>query len=154
MANETSTLKVGDEAPDFELPMQAGTQDKWKLSDHRGENVIISFVPAAFSPVCSNQLPVIEQQKANTNATMVVISADNTWTQKAWKEAQGVSYPILSDFWPHGDTAKKYGVFLDGFGLAGRAVFVVDPQGKIAYISVGEILQIPDYDPALACAQG
>ena len=54
-AEKPVVLKVGDEAPDFELPMQAGTQDKWKLSDHRGENVIISFVPAAFSPACAMQ---------------------------------------------------------------------------------------------------
>lgn len=155
---ETDTLKVGDDAPDFELP-SSPTGDKFKLSDYKGKNaVIINFVPAAFSPVCTNQLPVIEEKRAefeSQGAIPVVISSDGPWTQQAWKEQTGVDYPVLSDFNPQGATAKDYGVLIEGRGIANRVVIVVGKDGKIAWIQPSEkIVNLPDYDPVLACAKG
>ena len=155
---ETATLKVGDDAPDFELPSNP-TGDKFKLSDQRGKNaVIINFVPAAFSPVCSNQLPVIDQKRAefeSQGAIPVVISSDGPWALDAWKKQAGVDYPVLSDAFPQGETAKKYGVLIESRGIANRVVIVVDKQGKVAWIQPTEkIIDIPDYDPVLACAKG
>jgi len=155
--SETATLKVGDDAPDFELPASP-TGEKFKLSDYKGKNaVVINFVPAAFSPVCSNQLPVIEQKRAefaSQGALPVVISSDGAWAQAAWKKELGVDFPILSDFYPLGDTARKYGVVIEPRGVANRVVIVVGKDGKIAWIQPTEkITDIPDYDPVVACAK-
>ena len=131
--SDTATLKVGDEAPDFELPTSPRGGEPFKLSDHRGSTVVINFVPAAFSPVCSNQLPIIEEKLGGLAGTVTVaISTDNTWTLKAWAEQTGVSYPVLSDFNPMGATASAYGVLLEGMNMANRVVVVVDAgwQGR------------------------
>lgn len=152
---ETATLKVGDEAPDFELASST-TGDKFKLSDYRGKNaVIINFVPAAFSPTCSNQLPLVEQKRAEfeaQGAIPVSISTDGPWALQAWKEQLGVNFPLLSDANPQGETAKKYGVLIEGRGMANRVVFVVGKSGKIDWIQdVPKITDVPDYDPVMTC---
>jgi peroxiredoxin (alkyl hydroperoxide reductase subunit C) len=156
---ETATLKVGDEAPDFELVTDPMTRDKFKLSDHKGKNaVILKFVPAAFSPVCSNQLPMIEQKRAEfeaQGAIPVAISVDGAWALKAWKDQTKINYPVLSDSHPKGGVASAYGVYIDAAGVANRAVVVVGKDGKVAWIQpVEKITDIPDYDPVLACAKG
>lgn len=155
---ETATLKLGDEAPDFDLAASP-TGERFRLSDYRGKNaLILNFVPAAFSPPCSTQLPIIEQKRAEfeaQGALPVVISADNAWSLKAWKEQTGVNYPVLSDFHPHGKTARAYGVLIEDRGVANRVVIVVDKAGKVAWIQPTEKLtDMPDYDPVLACAKG
>nr|WP_297808380.1 redoxin domain-containing protein [Tepidiforma sp.] len=156
---ETATLKVGDEAPDFELPMSP-TGEKFKLSDYRGKNaVIINFVPAAFSPVCSNQLPLIEQKGRSSKRRAPSRSSfrrDGPWALKAWKEAAGGGLPVLSDFNPLGETARKYGVLIEG---------AVDRQPRRdrgrtrtarwrGSSRARRSRSIPDYDPVLACAKG
>ena len=152
---ERATLQVGDEAPDFELPSNP-TGDKFKLSDHRSTHaVVINFVPAAFSPVYSNQLPLIEQKRAefeSQDAIPVAISSDNTWTLKAWREQTGVNSPVLSDFNPIGDTASKYGVLIEGLNIANRVVVVVGKDGKVAWLQAApQVTELPDYDPVMAC---
>jgi peroxiredoxin len=156
--SETATLKVGDEAPDFELP-SSPTGDKFKLSDYLGKNaVVINFVPAAFSPACSSQVPLIEQKRGEfeaQGAIPVVISSDGVWAQAAWKNELGLNYPVLSDFYPLGDTARKYGVVIEPRGVANRVVIVVDKHGKVAWIQATEkITDMPDYDPVMACSKG
>jgi peroxiredoxin (alkyl hydroperoxide reductase subunit C) len=153
---ETATLKVGDEAPDFELVSDPMTREKFKLSDYRGKNaVVINFVPAAFSGVCSQQLPLIEEKRADfeaQGAIPVVISVDNTWSLKAWKDQLGVEYPLLADFHPKGAVSQAYGVYIDQAGLANRVVVVVGKNGKVAWIQPTEkITDIPDYDPVMNC---
>ncbi len=155
--SETATLKVGDDAPDFELP-STPTGEKFKLSDQKGKNaVIINFVPAAFSPACSNQMPLIQKKQeefAAQGAIPVVISSDGAWTQAAWKKELGLEFPVLSDFFPLGDTAKKYGVAIEPRMVANRIVIVVDKHGKVAWIQPTEkITDMPDYDPVLACSK-
>lgn len=150
-----ATLAIGDDAPDFDLPASP-TGDRFKLSDHRGKNaVVINFVPAAFSGHCSTQLGLLEEKRAefeSQGAIPVVISCDNAWSQSAWKERIGAQFPILSDFNPHGSTAKDYGVLIEARGTANRAVFVVDKEGKIAFASADpKPTEIPDYDPVFSC---
>ena len=154
--SETATLKVGDEAPDFELPSRPRGEEPFKLSDHRGSTVVINFVPAAFSPVCSDQLPIIEEKLGGLAGTVTVaISTDNGWTLKAWAEQTGVSYPVLSDFNPLGATASAYGVLIEGMNIANRVVVVVDGDGKVAHIETApEVAELPDYDPVMACLSG
>lgn len=156
--SETATLKVGDEAPDFTLP-SSPTGDKFTLSDYAGKNaVVISFVPAAFSPVCSNQIPVLEEKSAEfaaQGAIPVVISSDGPWAQHAWKEQTGSSATFLSDFNPQGGTAQAYGVLIEGRGVANRVVVVVDKSGKVAWIEPSpKIVELPDYGPVVACVAG
>ena len=153
---ETATLKVGDEAPDFELPSHPVSGETFRLGDHRGQRaVVINFVPAAFSPVCTDQLGLITERLAEGEAATVVVSSDNTWTLQAWKEATGVAVPLLSDFNPVGETADKYGVRIEGTNMANRVVVVVDREGKVAHIEKApEVVRLPDYGPVVACLRG
>jgi peroxiredoxin (alkyl hydroperoxide reductase subunit C) len=143
-----SVLKVavGDEAPDFELPALAG--GKVRLSDFRGrKNVVLSFVPAAWTPVCSDQWPGYNaalELFRQYDAELIGISVDNTPSQFAWVEAMGgLDFTVLSDFWPHGAVAQTYGI-LRTDGTAERALVVIDRQGIIRFVHVGDINKRPD----------
>ncbi|WP_272701160.1 peroxiredoxin [Desulfovibrio sp. Fe33] len=144
--DSTLKVKVGDPAPDFTLPeIKGGTVS---LSDYRGKkNVVLSFVPAAWTPVCSDQWPgynlALDMIRA-LDAELVGISVDNTPTQAEWAKAMhGLNFPVLSDFWPHGKVADTFGV-LRGDGTAERAVIIIDKAGVIRYIDVHDINSRPD----------
>ncbi len=147
-----STLKEGDKAPDFTLPSLSG--QPVTLSAYAGKkNIVISFVPAAWTPVCSDQWPgynaVLAMFEAR-NAVMLGITVDNIPTLFAWtKEMGGVWFPVLSDFWPHGEVAGKYGV-LRSNGVAERALFVIDRKGIIRYIDVHDINERPKMETLMA----
>ncbi|MBF0476057.1 MAG: peroxiredoxin [Deltaproteobacteria bacterium] len=138
-------VKVGDVAPDFTLPAVAG--DKVTLSRFRGRNVVLSFVPAAWTPVCSDQWPgynIAKDLFDKHQAVLLGITVDNIPTLYAWTKAMGrLWFPVLSDFWPHGAVADKYGV-LRSNGMTERALFVIDKQGVIRYIDVHDINVRPD----------
>lgn len=141
-------LKVGDTAPDFTLPSTSG--EKVSLSSFAGKkNVVLSFVPAAWTPVCSHQWPgynVVKNMFEENNAVILGITVDNVPTLYAWTEGMGgVWFPVLSDFWPHGQTAQKYGI-LRSTGVTERALFVVDKKGVIRYIDIHDINERPDLE--------
>ena len=138
-------LKVGDKAPDFSLPSLSG--ETVSLSQLRGKkNVLISFVPAAWTPVCSEQWPGYNIAKSlfdKNDAAVLGITVDNIPTLFAWTQQMGgVWFAVLSDFWPHGEVASKYGV-LRANGTSERAVFIVDKQGVIRYVDVHDINERP-----------
>jgi len=138
-------VKVGDPAPDFTLPAVAGK--KIRLSQFRGQkNVVLSFVPAAWTPVCSDQWPGynIARDLFEEHTTILLgITVDNIPTLFAWTAQMGqLWFPVLSDFWPHGRVASEYGV-LRGDGTSERAIFVIDKQGIIRYIDVHDINKRP-----------
>ena len=144
-------VKAGQPAPDFTLPAVSGK--KITLSDYRDQrNVVISFVPAAFTPVCSDQWPgynLVKDMFDETNAVLLGISVDNIPTLYAWTRQMGkVWFEVLSDFWPHGSVAEKYGV-LRSDGLSERALFFIDKAGIISAILVMDINRKPDLE---ACA--
>ena len=144
-------VKAGQPAPDFTLPAVSGK--KITLSDYRDQrNVVISFVPAAFTPVCSDQWPgynIVKDMFDETDAVLLGISVDNIPTLYAWTRQMGkVWFEVLSDFWPHGSVAEKYGV-LRSDGLSERALFFIDKQGIISAILVMDINRKPDLE---ACA--
>ena len=134
-------VKVGDPAPDFTLPAISG--EKISLGLFAGKkNVVISFVPAAWTPVCSDQWPGYNIAKGffdKNNAVLLGITVDNIPTLHAWTRQMGnLWFPVLSDFWPHGAVAAHYGV-LRSDGVSERALFVIDKAGIIQFIHVGDI---------------
>ncbi len=141
-------VKVGDVAPDFSLPSVKGGEVA--LSDYRGEkNVVLSFVPAAWTPVCSDQWPgynIAREMIEAHDAVLLGITVDNLPTLYAWTREMGeLWFPVLSDFWPHGSVAGRYGV-LRSDGVSERALFVIDKKGILRYIDVHDINKRPDLD--------
>ena len=138
-------VKVGDRAPDFTLSAVSG--ENVSLSQYRGKrNVVLSFVPAAWTSVCSDQWPGYNIAKDifdENDAMLLGISVDNIPTLFAWTNQMGkLWFPVLSDFWPHGAVVKKYGV-LRSNGVSERALFVIDKKGMIRYIDVHDINKRP-----------
>ena len=138
-------VKVGVRAPDFALPSVAGERNT--LSQYRGKkHVVLSFVPAAWTPVCSDQWPGYNIAKdifEQNDAILLGITVDNIPTLFAWTNQMGkLWFSVLSDFWPHGAVAKKYGV-LRSNGVSERALFVIDKQGIIRHIDVHDINKRP-----------
>ena len=138
-------VKVGDKAPDFTLPAVSGK----KVSLHQflgKKNVVISFVPAAWTPVCSDQWPgynIIKDIFDRHSALLLGITVDNIPSLYAWTKQMGkLWFPVLSDFWPHGQVADKFGV-LRSDGTTERALFIIDKKGIIRYIDVHDINKRP-----------
>lgn len=143
------TLKVGDVAPDFTLPAVEG--GRISLGQYIGKkNVVISFVPAAWTPVCSDQWPGYNISKNlfdKHNAILLGITVDNiptlySWTRQMCNPNEKIWFPVLSDFYPHGAVAVKYGV-LRSDGVSERALFMINKKGVITYIDVHDINQRP-----------
>ncbi|UCE54713.1 MAG: peroxiredoxin [Desulfobacterales bacterium] len=144
--DSTLKVKVGDLAPDFALPSVSG--EEITLSQYRGKkNVVISFVPAAWTPVCSDQWPgynIVKEMFDENDAVLLGITVDNIPTLHAWTKQMGkLWFPVLSDFWPHGAVAAKYGV-LRSDGVSERALFFIDKKGIIQDIQVSDINKRPD----------
>jgi peroxiredoxin (alkyl hydroperoxide reductase subunit C) len=152
-----SVLKVkkGVQAPNFSLPSVSG--EKVSLSQYRGKmNVVLSFVPAAWTPVCSDQWPGYNIAKDIFNqydSILLGITVDNIPTLYAWTNQMGqLWFPVLSDFWPHGGVAKKYGV-LRSNGVSERALFVIDKKGIIRYIDVHDINKRPPLEDLMGALE-
>jgi len=138
-------VKVGDWAPQFTLPAVSG--EKISLKQYQGKkNVVLSLVPAAWTPVCSDQWPgynIVKDIFDQNDAILLGITVDNIPTLFAWTNQMGkLWFPVLSDFWPHGTVAKKYGV-LRSNGTSERALFIIDKKGIIRYIDVHDINKRP-----------
>ena len=138
-------VKIGQKAPDFKLKAVSGKMIS--LKDYHGKkNVVISFVPAAWTPVCSDQWPgynIVQDIFENRDAVLLGITVDNIPTLYSWTNQMGkLWFEVLSDFWPHGAVAGKFGV-LRSDGVAERALFVIDKKGIIRYIDVHNINQRP-----------
>ncbi|HDQ41695.1 MAG TPA: redoxin domain-containing protein [Desulfonatronum sp.] len=139
--DSTLAVQVGDKAPDFTLPSIAGKIVG--LQDFMGsKNIMLSFVPAAWTPVCSDQWPGynILQDVFDEHDTIILgITVDNVPTLHSWVLAmEGLWFPVLSDFWPHGQTAASYGL-LRSDGTTERALIFIDKQGVIRFIHVEDI---------------
>jgi peroxiredoxin len=131
------TLSVGDTAPDFSLP----DQDKQvvSLAELRGTPVLVVFYPFAFSGLCTGELCQLRDELStytDAGVKVVAVSTDPTFSLKAFREKERFDFPLLSDFWPHGVTAQAYAAFNETAGMALRATFLVDADGKIAFAEV------------------
>jgi len=138
-------VKVGQAAPDFALKTVSGKTVS--LKDYYGKkNIVISFVPAAWTPVCSDQWPgynIVKDIFDNYDAILLGITVDNIPTLYSWTNQMGkLWFEVLSDFWPHGAVAGKFGV-LRSEGVSERALFVIDKKGIIRYIDVHNINRRP-----------
>lgn len=144
------TLNVGDAAPDFKLK---GNDDKeHALSDYKGKPVVLIFYPLDFSPVCTNEHACFVEDMGKFNdldAQVFGVSVDSAWAHKAFAKQMNIGYPLLADFHPKGDVAKKYGVYLEEKGIAGRTTFVIDRAGKIAAVHAVDVPTVPETDPVL-----
>ena len=142
------SVEIGDEAPDFELPDTS--RRKVRLSDFRGrKNVVLVFYPMAFTRVCQGELCAIRDALVDFDSEDVqtlAISCDNGPSLGRWAEEQGYRFPLLSDFWPHGATARAYGVFDEESGFALRGTFIVDKAGRVAWKVVHAVPDARDLD--------
>jgi len=153
-------LKVGDIAPDFELPAVLGEdRTKFRLSDHRGKkNVILAFYPLDWTSTCTSHIPTYQASLdalAKLDAQVAAISVDTLPSHVAWQQKSigMMGFPICSDAYPHGAVAQQFGLLRTGDpipGISNRAVFVVDKAGKIAFAHVYQLNDVPDVDDCIA----
>ncbi|MCX4099024.1 peroxiredoxin [Nocardia sp. alder85J] len=148
-------LEVGTVAPDFTLKDQ--NNQEVSLSAYRGEkSVLVVFYPLAFTGICQGELCKVRDELPkfqNDGAEILAISVGASPTHKIWAAEQGYTFPLLSDFWPHGAVAQAYGVFNDATGFANRGTFVVDKDGIIRFAEMnapGEARDQAAWEKALA----
>ena len=149
------TLANDTTAPDFDLPNQFG--EHIRLRDFRGKKpVALVFFPLAFSSTCTTELCALRDNLAlfqNEQVELIGISVDSKATLRAFADAEGYDFTLLADFWPHGEVAKEYGVFMDEKGFATRATFLIDVDGVIraSFVTApGQARSIDEYTEALA----
>jgi peroxiredoxin len=150
------SAEIGQPAPQFTLKDQDGNDVS--LSDFQGkQNVVIVFYPFTFTGVCQGELCEIRDDPSTfetNDAAVLAISCDTRHAQKQWADQQGFTFPVLSDFWPHGEVARAYGVFNEALGCANRGTFVIDKNGTIVAKFESANLGTPraraEYEQALA----
>jgi len=151
MADRNKPITKGETAPDFTLKDQFGKD--FKLTDYKGKKVLLSFHPLAWTGVCTDQMKSLEENYktfSSLNTVAVGLSVDAVPTKKAWSDNMGLKQlKILSDFWPHGGVAKAYGLFREHGGTSERANVIIDEQGKVAWVKVYEISQLPPIDEVI-----
>jgi peroxiredoxin len=148
--NLGKALKAGKPAPDFTLASRP--DQKVSLSDFRGRPVILAFYPADWSPVCGDQMALYNEvlpEFQRFNAELFGVSVDGVWCHRAYGESRNLHFPLLADFEPKGEVAKKYGVYRDGDGTTERALFVIDGEGRIAWSYLSPIDVNPGADGIL-----
>ena len=127
-------LEAGAPAPDFELRDQHGATVR--LSALRGKAVVVMFYPFAFSSVCTGELADVRDRQPtfeSDGVLLLAVSCDPMFALRAFADRDGLSFPLLSDFWPHGEVARAYGVFDEQRGCAERSTFIVDQQGVLRW---------------------
>lgn len=149
------TVEVGTPAPDFTLPDQH--RQPTTLSSFRGERpVVLVFFPLAFTGVCTGELCAIRDRLPvldGSGAQVIGISCDSGPSLRVFADQEGIEYPLLSDHWPHGEVARRYGVFDERLGLALRGSFVIDREGLVRWATLNQIpdaRDVADYERALA----
>ncbi len=147
-------IEVGQEAPEFELPNQFG--EPVSLSSFRGRSALaLVFFPLAFSRTCAGELGALRDNGAlfaDAGVEVFGISVDSKHTLRAWADAEGYGMQLLSDFWPHGEVARRYGAFREATGVASRTTVLVDADGLIRSIfssAPTEPRPLPAYREAL-----
>jgi peroxiredoxin len=150
-------LQTGEMAPDFDLPaLIGGVKKRFHLAERQGQSLVLAFYPLNWDPVSTEQMVgyQVEREKfLAKNAEVVGISVDSIMNTTAWERDIGpFDYPLCSDFWPHGEVSRKYGVLRESGSFTGasdRAIFVVDQTGTIKLGKVYPVTQVPDVQEVL-----
>jgi len=144
--SNNENVKVGEKAEDFTLKNQY--EEEVSLSDFEGKKVLLSFHPLAWTEVCKNQMESLEEnyeEFEEKNTVPLGISVDSVPTKKAWsKDMELEKTQILADFWPHGEIAKKYGIFREENGFSERANILINKKREIEFIKVHDIHKVPN----------
>ena len=149
-----STLSAGMVAPDFTLP--STPDQKVRLSELRGRPVILAFYPADWSPVCGDQMALyneLREEFARFNAWLLGISVDGVWCHAAFALDRKLHFPLLADFEPKGEVARRYGVYRAEDGHSERALFVIDSDGVVRWSYVSPVGVNPGADGILAALE-
>jgi peroxiredoxin len=140
------SLSVGQTAPEFTLKDQS--QKEVKLSDFAGKKkVVLVFYPLDWSPTCTNEHACFVndmKQFETLDAEVLGVSVDSVWSHKAYADKMGIKYSLLADFHPRGAMSEKYGVYMPDRGITGRAIIIVDKNGKVAWVKNYDIPVVPD----------
>jgi peroxiredoxin len=141
-------IELGSKAPDFALKDQNGKT--FKLSSFKGKKVLLSFRPLAWTSVCHDQMRLIEENHPRfdeLNTVAAGIGCDSVPSNKAWGQSMDIQNTrLLSDFWPHGEVAKSYGIFRENDGFSERANILVDENQKVIFVKVYPTAQLPDFE--------
>ena len=154
MSLEGIPVEVGAVAPDFTLRDQHNVEIS--LTSLRGKAVLLVFYPLAFTGVCAGELNLIQSELDvfhNANVTVLAVSVDSPYALRVFSDTEGLKFPMLSDFWPHGAVASAYGVLSTEVGIALRGTFLVDRAGVVRWSVVNDIpdaRDIDDYRKAIA----
>jgi peroxiredoxin len=150
----SDALQPGTAAPDFQF--KSTPDQSVRLADFRGRALIMAFYPADWSPVCTDQMALYNEilpEFRNLGAQLVGISIDHAWCHIAFARDRNLRFPLLADFHPKGEAARRYGVYDDEIGMSERALFVVDPEGVIHWSYVSPIGVNPGADGILAALE-
>lgn len=159
---EVPALRVGDEAPDFDLPaLIAGIKKRFRLSDHRGRNnIVLAFYPFNWEPIADRQMvsyQVERQALLDLHAEVVSICVESIMNITAWEREIGpFDFPMCSDFWPHGVVSQRYGVLRTSEpanGASQRAIFVVNRDGRVAFRRIYDVAELPSIEETLSVLQ-
>jgi peroxiredoxin (alkyl hydroperoxide reductase subunit C) len=129
------TVDVGDPAPDFLLRNE--NNQEVSLAAFRGHKaVLLVFYPLAFTGTCQGELAALQEHLAdfqNDTVQVLTVSVDSAYSHKVWADREGYTFPLLSDFWPHGAVADAYGVLNAKTGFANRGTFLIDTAGVVRF---------------------
>ncbi|MGK5531289.1 peroxiredoxin [Streptomyces sp. URMC 129] len=149
------TLEPGSKAPEFRLRNQHG--QTVSLADYRGtKNVVLLFYPFAFTGVCTGELCALRDELptfVNDDVQLLAVSNDSPFSLRVFGEQEGLEYPLLSDFWPHGDVSRAYGVFDEEKGCAVRGTFIIDKEGVIRWTVVNALPDARDLNDYVTALQ-
>jgi peroxiredoxin len=144
-------IGIGSIAPDFSIKDQNGKIVK--LSSLKGKKVLLSFRPLAWTSVCHDQMRLLEENHLHFdehNTVAFGIGVDSAPSNKAWAQSMEIKNTrLLSDFWPHGEVAKSFGIFRDKDGFSERANIVIDEEQIVTFVKVYPTSQLPDFKEIL-----
>ena len=152
-------MKVGDRVPEFTLPAVEGEErSEFRIRDYLGkQNVVVTFHPLDWTPTCESQLPILDSlhaKFAEAGGQLLDISVDSIESHLAWqrKEIGMMRFPLCSDFYPHGEVTRQFGILREEPpvpGISERAAFIVDKAGVIRFAKVYPIDQLPNVEELL-----
>ena len=150
--DKSSPITTGEPAPDFVLKDQ--NKEVFHLAEMAGQRVLLSFHPLAWTSVCAEQMKALDRNQ-NTflelETCAVGLSVDSIPTKLAWAKSLGLrTTRLLSDFWPHGETADKYELFRNKEGFSQRANVIIGPDGKVEFVKIYDIPELPDIEEILS----